>query len=148
MESYHEGSGQGITTGLSCRYGKSASVKVCVRRPRCASRHHHRVGISKPSHFRTSGTHTSTEDLRIVRCCGRARSARTWKVGWRDCFETVNRRHHRRRASCRPQRGHHCCHRLHSTPACSRRPIPRGWNMAGDEDCSPKRAVRIVQKTR
>ena len=25
MEWYHQGSGQGITTGLSCRYGKSAS---------------------------------------------------------------------------------------------------------------------------
>ena len=28
-------------------------MKVCVRRPRCAQRHHHGTGIRKPSHEET-----------------------------------------------------------------------------------------------
>ena len=67
--------------------------------------------------------------------------ARTRKVGRRDRSESVSGRRHRRRASCRPQRGHHYCHRLHSTPACSRRPIRHGGNMAVDEDRSSKQVL-------
>jgi NADPH:quinone reductase len=39
-------------------------------------------------------TRPGLEDLRTVRCCGRARSARTRKVGRRDRSETVNGRHY------------------------------------------------------
>src|SRR3954471_24507672 len=35
---------------------------------------------------------------------------------------------------------------LHSTPACSRRPIRRGGNMAVDENCSSNRALELDQK--
>ena len=46
--------------GLTYPFPRFPPLEVCVRRPRCAPRHHHGAGIRKPSQTRTFETLTAT----------------------------------------------------------------------------------------